>query len=288
MDVLIVDNYQVKMDTVLQNAFAQSQEARFAVAFLKYSGIEVIEPWLDDFLQRKGDAEFLVGLDFYTTEGKALRFLLDKQRASSGQCRLFCFSAPEDKTDAYHPKLYLFKGHGKIKAVVGSSNLTRGGLRNNVEINVVVEFSDLENENAQTLLDFYARLRFTTTCFSPDEEYIDAYSDLVKRIHKTRKPFNDKEVRVALQNLRQREKSLPSIRPSAEMLSGWQKLIYEKLPQGPFSTSDLYQYIPAFQQVYPNNHRIEAKIRQVLQQLRDIGLLEHLGHGYWQLREWEQ
>ncbi len=287
MSVLIVDNHHLTMESVLQNAFAQSREARFAVAFLKYSGIRIIEPWLDEFLQRQGNLEFLVGLDFYTTEGKALRFLLDKQQTSSGRCRLFCFSAPEDRVETYHPKLYLFKERRKIRAIIGSSNLTKGGLRDNVEINVVVEYSNLENEQAQALLDFYARLKFNETCFSPDDKYIDAYSDVADRIRRTRNPFKDKKVRVALDELRQQEKNLPSVRPSARELKGWQKLVYEKLPRGPFKTSDLYQYVALFQKAYPKNHRIEAKIRQILQQLRDMGLIEHLGHGYWKIRDWE-
>ena len=36
-----------------------------------------------------------------------------------------------------------------------------------------------------------------------------------------------------------------------------------------------------FQSAYPENKHVEAKIRQVLQQLRDLCLLEDLGRGIW-------
>jgi type II restriction enzyme len=78
-----------------------------------------------------------------------------------------------------------------------------------------------------------------------------------------------------------KRKSLPTPFISPKLLSGWQKLIFQYLPKTEFTTDELYRYIEEFQKYYPENQHIEAKIRQVLQQLRDLGFIIHLGQGRW-------
>ncbi|RMD58717.1 NgoFVII family restriction endonuclease [Candidatus Parcubacteria bacterium] len=276
MFVRVVDNSKTNLATVLEEAFSKASQARFAVAFLSLSGVSIIERWLDDLLQRGGDAEFLVGLDFHTTAPEALRHLWRKQQQFD-RYRLICFRGKE----TYHPKLYLFREENGLQAIVGSSNLTEGGLRANVEVNVMLDFPNAEDETAQALLDFYTRLKFSQGCFVPDEAYIEQYARVAERVRATRKAADAD----AVKDLAVREKALPQVVPSARDLSGWQRLVYSRLPTGKFATSDLYAFVPEFQKAYPENANIEAKIRQVLQQLRDLGLVHHLGRGEWQLNE---
>lgn len=47
----------------------------------------------------------------------------------------------------------------------------------------------------------------------------------------------------------------------------------------------MYRYVEEFQKHYPENKHIDAKIRQVLQQLRDLGFIVHLGQGRWRQRK---
>ena len=49
-----------------------------------------------------------------------------------------------------------------------------------------------------------------------------------------------------------------------------------------FTLRDVYEYAPQLQTKHPDNHNIEAKIRQQLQILRDKGLIEFLGNGIYQ------
>lgn len=63
-----------------------------------------------------------------------------------------------------------------------------------------------------------------------------------------------------------------------------QKMVYAKLPDHEFSTNDLYQYADEFRDSFPHNRFIQAKTRQVLQQLRDLGLIIHLGQNRWMKR----
>jgi len=46
-----------------------------------------------------------------------------------------------------------------------------------------------------------------------------------------------------------------------------------------FSLSMMYEFCDFLSVKHPNNNNIQAKIRQQLQQLRDLGFIEFLGHG---------
>lgn len=62
-----------------------------------------------------------------------------------------------------------------------------------------------------------------------------------------------------------------------EKLSGWQKdifVIINGFNSDYFTLKDLYQWQDKLKQIHPKNNTIEEKIRQVLQQLRDYGLIE--------------
>lgn len=53
----------------------------------------------------------------------------------------------------------------------------------------------------------------------------------------------------------------------------------ERIPQDTFSLTDMYHFAHNLQQLHPENHHIEAKIRQQLQVLRDHKIIEFLGQG---------
>ncbi|MEQ1814195.1 MAG: phospholipase D-like domain-containing protein [Candidatus Nitrotoga sp.] len=52
----------------------------------------------------------------------------------------------------FHPKLYLVRGKTTARFVVGSANLTLGGLNNNIEASLVIDF-DLANTNDKAIVD---------------------------------------------------------------------------------------------------------------------------------------
>ena len=52
----------------------------------------------------------------------------------------------------FHPKLYLVRGHSRARLVIGSANLTLGGLNNNVEAGVAFDF-DLADTSDKAIVD---------------------------------------------------------------------------------------------------------------------------------------
>lgn len=100
---------------------------RAAVAFVKRSGVKHVAAQLAAFA-KKGKVEIVVGIDHQGTSYEGLEGLL---RAASPNGRVIVFYNPLRYT--FHPKLYLFKSATQAEVVVGSGNLTEGGLFTNYE-----------------------------------------------------------------------------------------------------------------------------------------------------------
>ena len=52
--------------------------------------------------------------------------------------------------------------------------------------------------------------------------------------------------------------------------------IVDSIPETIFSANDLYEFIPTLEKKHPDNHHIDARIRETLQQLRDEGYIKFL------------
>ncbi|MDY0302519.1 MAG: GIY-YIG nuclease family protein [Candidatus Moranbacteria bacterium] len=70
-------------------------------------------------------------------------------------------------------------------------------------------------------------------------------------------------------------------------LKGWNFIVYtlikNNFKNNPFTLDELYQFEKYFQQVYPSNFHIKDKLRQILQNLRDKGVLAFISKGNYQL-----
>lgn len=96
-----------------------------AVAWVRYRGLLRLKGNVEAFRDRGGTVRVIVGID----EGGATRpGLLGILRISD---EAYVFNDPGGGT--FHPKIYLGEGQEKAELLVGSSNLTPGGLFVNVE-----------------------------------------------------------------------------------------------------------------------------------------------------------
>ncbi len=279
MNIAIADNTSKSLLSILLPAIEMSEETRIAVAFMSKKGLDAIHGAIDSSLKKGGYAEFLVGLDLSETEPEALSFI-NQQRKREENIRLYCYAdlAP---AAIYHPKMYLSSAGLQTVAVVGSSNLTLGGLKNNVEVNAVMEVS-ADEEILADLHNAYNRLKYHPKRVEPDEDFLDLYQELCRRkkalknVSEKDKAFKDLMIAFHV-----RSKGLRRPKPSPKDLFGWSKLVFSKLPGGTFDNDFVYSFAADFQKEYPENRNIRAKIRQQLQVLRDLNLIEHLGAGKW-------
>jgi type II restriction enzyme len=58
----------------------------------------------------------------------------------------------------------------------------------------------------------------------------------------------------------------------------------DEIGQPTFRLSDLYEFVPRLQRLFPGNANIRPKIRQQLQVLRDCGYIEFIGSGEYRVR----
>lgn len=114
-----------------------SSAADIAVAFTMRSGLQMIQPYLQELLDRGGKVRVLTGDYLDATDPDALLRLLDLD--GNIQCRIFetrQARAGSDFGGSFHPKAYLFHHRdGTAAAFVGSSNLSQSALTTGVEWN---------------------------------------------------------------------------------------------------------------------------------------------------------
>jgi len=116
---------------------------RLAVGFVKQSGLIRIAPNLEHFRKRGGRAEAVFGVDLMVTSKQALEL------ASAQFDRVEVWHHPNSAV-TFHPKIFMFDGPSSAMAIVGSNNLTAGGIETNAEAAVKIEF-DLPNDRKEWL-----------------------------------------------------------------------------------------------------------------------------------------
>lgn len=122
-----------------------------AVAFAKNSGVLRIKDSLEKFRERGGKVNIYVGVDLGVTSYEALMALL--------LCTDSLNVVHSEKGQTFHTKIYQFLGIEKGLIVVGSHNLTGGGLWTNFESSALIPIdkssaNDIEILRAQ---DHYIR-----------------------------------------------------------------------------------------------------------------------------------
>lgn len=130
-------------------------EFRAAVAFAKTSGVNYLAEPLSRFAAR-GRVKLSVGIDAFGTSFEALQVLLQCM-GSSGELWVF----HNEANHLFHPKAYIFRNQAEARVVIGSNNLTRGGLFTNYELAVELALDlSLDGDRAlfrelEELLDGY-------------------------------------------------------------------------------------------------------------------------------------
>jgi HKD family nuclease len=280
MEIRLIDNKKSLMSDALNQAINNSFQIKLAIAFAKLSGFRLIEESFRTFIKNKGRAIFLVGLDFHTTDPDLLRELVNYCEIGH-QVEIYCLRGNLQRFAVYHPKMYLFdQSEQDVISIIGSSNLTKSGLVDNVELNVEIKMKN-DEELYSDLSESFLTLEMAEHRIRPNHEYIDYYEELFRQ----NKRGKDIQASPQFNKLKELEESLQRPEVKAGDLSGWMKLIYRYLPDHSFTNQDIYKFEKELKAIYTENKNIKAKIRQQLQVLRDLGLLDHLSRNKWQKRQ---
>ena len=176
---------------VISGRLTECDEAFFAVAFLKVSGLNTLIQPFTDFLKSGGTLTILAGQNFALTEPQALHTL--RHLFASYPASKVYLAKAVSKTEVFHPKLYLFRSEDNCCVISGSANITKGGLTSNKETSLV---ADCQPTDAVWISanSYYEHL-VSPACADEAELLIikqyETYFEQQKRHNKESKPIPD-------------------------------------------------------------------------------------------------
>lgn len=104
------------------------------VAFAKSSGFGHFKSALKARLSKGMKATFIVGTHFYQSDPDLLHELIALRPREN--VKVYMGDFENRRLSTFHPKLYLFNNGRKTSLIVGSANLTGGGLADNYELSL--------------------------------------------------------------------------------------------------------------------------------------------------------
>ena len=211
--IQLLSNLNYPIGNIVNQELRAADKVQIAVAFMKYSAIEVIQESMSECLKNGGSVEIITGLDFKTTDPKSIHHFvkLDRQYPA---VKFYCFGDKrQNKTEiVFHPKMYLFEAEKETTGIVGSTNLTKGGLTSNFEVNTI--FKETKPHYFAQLQAIYNSVKFTDSVFSPDEDYLAGYSDVYGAFLKNEgQAAKDKGLQKIMADMQDKEEELPGTVP---------------------------------------------------------------------------
>lgn len=181
---------------VIKEKILTAEEIFIAVAFLKYSGLKKIETDLKNALERKVKLTIITGLDFYQTEPEALK-KLQSLKKSYESCEILIYKQETNKT--FHPKLYLFSNKNEHFGIIGSANLTDGGLTRNCELSINFTFSNESHIYRQMIKEKEKLLQNSTVINDLSLSNYTRKYQIFKNIEKVAKVNVEKQINTIFQ-----------------------------------------------------------------------------------------
>jgi len=132
-----------RLGSLLERELPQATTFRAMSAWAQLSGLELIAPQLRSLRAQKVETHLVVGID----GGYATKSSLELALELFQSVHVF----HDIGSRIYHPKIYCIEGGEDSLVVVGSSNLSSGGLYTNYEGNVLIKLSNSLSEDRKFL-----------------------------------------------------------------------------------------------------------------------------------------
>lgn len=145
-----------QLGNVLLDLLKDSEYNNFTcfVAFAKNSGVLRLKDAFDVFRSNGGKITAFIGVDLNGTSYEALTNLMS--------CIDNLYVVHFEGGQTFHPKFYFFEGKTKDTLIVGSNNLTGGGLWTNCESSILIDSERMEDDSSIVQLEFERCLRDVT------------------------------------------------------------------------------------------------------------------------------
>jgi HKD family nuclease len=192
--------YENEHLTQFNASLRDATEFSIGMALITLRGLNAIADSLGTCLERGSHGRVLIGIDM-PTHPDAIQKLCDYRTTFKTQLELPVFESTG--ASIFHPKLSIFRSaRGRLSAIVGSANLTNGGLSENYEASVFVE----DDRAVHSLLEFFNENFKGSHARKIDPAWLVKYREVYRR--------RDKALR-ALKLMRDKTRRLRAKRPQS-------------------------------------------------------------------------
>lgn len=148
---LITNSKESNLLDTLLSSFENCKKFYFNVAFINYSGIQLLLNSLKELEERNIEGKILTSTYLNFTEPKALQKLKEFQNLN-----LKIFVTTENI--GFHSKAYIFEYEDSYKFIIGSSNITQSALKSNIEWNIETISKDKSDYFSRDILSEFDKL----------------------------------------------------------------------------------------------------------------------------------
>jgi len=180
-----LDNRERPIADALNAAIAGADEFTATVAFVKRTGLLAIRDEISGLLVRGGSVKLVYGVDFHITDPAALRSGNELKERFTGFRHFVFYNPALNDLPPFHPKVYLARNGSHCVAIVGSSNLTKGGLNSNVEACVRIE-GTASHPLIREINDFVHSFALDRELSLPSETFLVDYEVAYRKARKAR------------------------------------------------------------------------------------------------------
>jgi len=195
--IQLISNQGKEHYKYLSDFIKTADKIDICVAFLKESGIGMIINELEKAVKAGTKVNVFCGIDFYSTEPAALKTLLSLFKPNKNS-KLYVYNSRSG--EVFHPKIYVFSRREKANVIVGSANMTLGGMKNNVEVSLLYEtnIASADYKQVQKYLETIEASEFTKEV---DTLFISQYAAKFK-VYKKAKEKYENEVRQQVEEIK--------------------------------------------------------------------------------------
>ena len=180
-NVDVISNSQQPLHELLRGELSDADEFRAASAFLNSGGLSYIMPGMRRILEGEGSVYIVHGADFRITDPQAVRSLVELSAQYGDMSYYVHFDWALTIRQMFHPKLYITTSdYQRYCAIIGSSNLTRGGMGGNVEVNAVIR-GDHSDAPVSQCLNIFESILASDALMEPDMTFVERYERLHDR-----------------------------------------------------------------------------------------------------------
>lgn len=170
--------------SIIKKIIDDSSECYFLVAFLKNSGLSQIINNIITSLESKLNINLIIGLDLLVTEPAALYRLLDIQYKYDKLLKIHLFKSHKS---TFHPKIYAGKSTKTKQTLIGSANITGGGLDSNNEASIYTQ----DTNTFDDAIEYFNKIISDGNCkdasYFSIAEYEEEYNEYNKLTKEARK-----------------------------------------------------------------------------------------------------